>query len=61
MLSDFKIYTIDEVANILKVCKQTVRNYISSGKLSKINMDGVTRIKHESLEKLINGDENEVV
>jgi excisionase family DNA binding protein len=56
---DFRIYTIDEVAEILKVCRQSVRNYINTGKLKKIKDTGAIRIEHSELEKFISGDTNE--
>ena len=59
----FRVYTIDEVAEILKVCRQSVRNYINTGKLKKIKDAGAIRVEHSELEKFIHrgDDENEVV
>jgi len=48
-----KLYTIQEVADILKVSKKSVYRYIKSGKLEATKI-GQWRIKEEDLNKLIN-------
>ena len=47
-----KLYTIQEIADILKVSKKTIYRYIESGKL-KATKIGQWRIKEEDLNKLI--------
>ena len=61
MNQDFRVYTVEDVADILKVCANTIKNYIREGKIKKINNIGSVRITHTELEKFLNGDENEVV
>ncbi|MBT3690153.1 helix-turn-helix domain-containing protein [bacterium] len=48
-----KLYTLQEVAKILKVSEKSVYRYIKSGKL-KATKIGQWRIKEEDLNKLIN-------
>jgi excisionase family DNA binding protein len=48
-----KLYTIQEVADILKVSKKSVYRYIKSGKL-KAKKIGQWRIRKSDLEKFIN-------
>jgi len=48
-----KLYTINEVADILKVNKMTVYQWIYKGKLPSIKVMGVVRIKGEDLERLM--------
>ena len=47
-----KLYTIQQVADILQVSKKSVYRYIQSGKL-KATKIGQWRIKKEDLDKLI--------
>ena len=47
-----KLYTIQEVAEMLKVSKKTIYRYIKCGKL-KATKIGQWRIKEEDLNKLI--------
>ena len=48
-----KLYTVKEVAEILKVKEGTMRNYLSTGKIDFIKVLGNTRITREELEKHI--------
>jgi excisionase family DNA binding protein len=48
-----KLYTIQQVADILQVSKKSVYRYIESGKL-KATKIGQWRIKKEDLDKFIN-------
>lgn len=47
-----KLYTIQEIADILKVSKKTIYRYIYSGKL-KATKIGQWRIKKSDLDKLL--------
>ncbi|MDD2890865.1 MAG: helix-turn-helix domain-containing protein [bacterium] len=47
-----KLYTIPEIAKLLKVSRKTIYRYIKSGKL-KATKIGQWRIKQEDLNKLI--------
>jgi excisionase family DNA binding protein len=39
-MANDKLYTIDEIAQLLSVHPETVRNWIRTGKLSAINLGG---------------------
>jgi len=47
-----KLYTTQEVANILKVHQRTVFRYIKSGKLKAVKI-GTWRIHEDDLRKLL--------
>lgn len=53
-----EMYTIKEVAEILKVTEGTVRNYLSGGKIKHIKVLGNTRVTKEELERIIEGETN---
>ena len=53
-----EMYTIKEVAEILKVTEGTVRNYLSEGKIKHIKVLGNTRVTKEELERIIEGETN---
>ena len=48
-----KVYTLDEVAEILKVTKRTIYNYIHAGKLPAVKVGRYWRVSHENLQNLI--------
>jgi len=52
-MADFKLYTIDEIAEILKVTQRTIYNYIKSGTLKAIKIGKYWRVKHSDLEKFL--------
>ena len=52
---DFKVYTAQEVACILKVHEMSVKRYIRKGLLKKINTGGAIRITHRELMRFITG------
>jgi len=52
-----KIYTSQEVAEILRVHEMTIRRYIKMGKIRPINTDGAIRISETELKRFINGEE----
>ncbi|MDI6452978.1 helix-turn-helix domain-containing protein [Peloplasma aerotolerans] len=52
-MSEFKLYTIDEVAGILKVTQRTIYNYIKSGMLKAIKIGKYWRINHVDLERFL--------
>lgn len=53
-----EMYTIKEVAEILKVTEGTVRNYLSDGKIKHIKILGNTRVTKEELDSLIREGKN---
>ena len=52
MVTD-ELYTSQEVAERLKVHINTVYNYIDSGKLKAIKMEGLLRIRASDLERFL--------
>lgn len=52
-MDDFKLYTIEEIAKVLKVTKRTIYNYIRSGAIHAIKIGKYWRIKHEDLEHFL--------
>ena len=48
-----KLYTIKEVAEMLKVNKMTVYQWIYKGKIQSVKVMGVVRIKGEEIERLV--------
>ncbi len=54
IMSDIKIYTLDEVANILKVTRRTLYHYIKSGSLSAIRIGKYWRVSEDSLKAFLN-------
>ena len=50
-----RIYTIEEIAEILKVHRTYVASLIKEGKLSALKIGRFYRIREDQLEKLING------
>jgi excisionase family DNA binding protein len=55
-MADIKVYTLDEVAEILKVTKRTLYNYVKAGKLSAVKMGKYWRVSEESLQAFISTD-----
>ena len=52
-MADIKVYTLDEVAEILKVTKRTLYNYVKAGKLPAVKMGKYRRVSEESLQAFI--------
>jgi excisionase family DNA binding protein len=48
-----KLYTLPEIAEILKVSRKSVYRYIESGKLKASKATGQWRIKQSDLDKLL--------
>ncbi len=49
-MPDYTLYTIDEIAEILKVTQRTIYNYIKSGSLRAIKIGKYWRVKRSDLE-----------
>lgn len=47
------VYTLDEVAEIMKVTKRTLYNYIKAGTLHAVKMGKYWRVSAESLQEFI--------
>lgn len=52
-MADIKVFTLDEVADILKVTKRTLYNYVKDGKLPAVKMGKYWRVSQESLQAFI--------
>jgi len=52
-MDDFKLYTVEEIAGILKVTERTLYNYIKSGVLKAVKIGKYWRIKHTDLQTFI--------
>ena len=55
-MADIKVYTVDEVCDILSVTQRTMYNYIGAGKLKAFKMGKYWRIREEDLRAFISGD-----
>lgn len=52
-MADIRVYTLDEVANIMKVTKRTLYYYIKAGTLHAVKMGKYWRVSEESLQAFI--------
>jgi len=52
-MADIKVYTLDEVADILKVTKRTLYSYVKEGKLTAVKMGKYWRVSEENLQTFI--------
>ncbi len=52
-MSDILLYTVEEVAEILKVTPRTLYNYIKNKELEAVKIGKYWRIKHSSLQAFI--------
>lgn len=52
-MADIRVYTLDEVADIMKVTKRTLYNYIKAGTLHAVKMGKYWRVSEESLQTFI--------
>lgn len=52
-MTDIKVYTLDEVADILKVTKRTLYTYVKEGKLPAVKMGKYWRVSQDALEAFI--------
>lgn len=52
-MSDLKMYTLDEVADILKVTKRTLYNYVKSGSLPAVKVGKYWRVSEKNLQIFI--------
>lgn len=48
-----KLYTVAEVADYLRVSKNTIYLYISKGKLKSVSVEGVVRIRESDLQAFV--------
>lgn len=52
-MQEIKVYTITEVADILKVTKRTIYNYIEAGQLKATKVGREWRIRHEDIQAFL--------
>ena len=52
-MTELKVYTIDEVAELLHVTRRTVYNYIKEGKLKATKIGKYWRVTSKALEELL--------
>lgn len=52
-MSEIKVYTLEEVAEILKVSRRTLYTYVKEGKLPAVKMGKYWRVSQESLQAFI--------
>ena len=56
MEKKLKMFTINELAELLNVSQKTIRRHISSGKIESTRVGGVHRISKKSLTSFLNPD-----
>ena len=57
-----KVYTSQEVADLLRVCEMTIRRYVKEGIIKKLPIGGAIRIPESELDRMLKvnaGGENE--
>lgn len=52
-MEELRIYTVKEVADLLKVSKMTISRYIQSGKLKSSKLGRMYRIADDDLRKFL--------
>lgn len=57
-MDDIKIYTMQEVADILKVTRRTVYTYVYNHKLKANKIGKEWRVSHEDLQDFIKGNKS---
>jgi len=55
-MGDIIVYTVEDVAKILKVQNRTVRDYIRGGKLKAVKLGRAYRVREEDLKAFLNSD-----
>lgn len=56
--TDIKLYTLQEVADILKVTRQTIYNYVTAQKLRATKYGKEYRVTDEDLQEFIRNGKN---
>jgi len=52
-MAEIKVYTLEEVADILKVTRRTLYSYVKEGKLQAVKMGKYWRVSEQSLQNFI--------
>ncbi|MDT8337066.1 MAG: helix-turn-helix domain-containing protein [Candidatus Izemoplasmatales bacterium] len=53
VITNFKLYTIEEISDILKVTPRTIYNYIKSGNLKAVKIGKYWRVTDSALQEFI--------
>lgn len=53
-MEEKKVYTLDEVAQLLNTTKKTLYTYIKSGKLKAVKIGKLWRVTNENLDDFLN-------
>lgn len=52
-MADIKVYTLDEVAEILKTTKRTLYTYVKDGKLQAVKLGKYWRVTEDNLQSFL--------
>lgn len=53
---EVKVYTLDEIADLLGTTKRSLYRYVQSGKLKAVKIARVYRVSEDNLQRFLNGD-----
>jgi len=54
IISEFKLYTIEEISEILKVTQRTIYNFINKNNLKAVKIGKYWRVTETALQEFIN-------
>lgn len=57
MAETMKVYTLEELVEVLKVTKRTLYNYIKEGRLKAVKMGKYWRVTQKQLDSFLNEGE----
>lgn len=52
-MAEVKVYTLEEIAEILHVTRRTLYNYVKDGKLKAIKLGRVWRVTEDALKEFL--------
>ncbi len=52
-MADIRVYTLEEVSDILRITKRTLYSYIKSGKLHAVKVGKYWRVSEQNLQDFI--------
>lgn len=53
-MAEIKVYTLDEIAEIMKVTRRTVYSYVNSGKLHAVKIGKYWKVTEENFREFLN-------
>lgn len=53
-MAEIKVYTLDEIAEIMKVTRRTVYSYVKSGKLHAVKFGKYWKVTEENFREFLN-------